>query len=58
MEAHAAGACVSSRRSPRLLKKSEDAMNNRFNREAENLGNSTGLEHVYVEIPDQGLASD
>src|ERR1700688_1395728 len=33
-------------------------MTNPFNREAENLGNVTGLEHVNVEIPDQGLASD
>ena len=33
-------------------------MNSRFNREAENLGNITGLEHVNVEIPDQVLASD
>src|SRR5436309_14415798 len=41
-----------------LLKKSEDAMNNRFNRAAENLGNITGLEHVNVEIPDQGPASE
>src|SRR5258707_13146153 len=37
---------------------SEDAMNNPFDREAENLGNITGLEHVNVEIPNQGLASD
>jgi len=29
-----------------------------FQREAENLGNITGLEHVNVEIPDQGLASN
>ena len=33
-------------------------MENPFNRAAENLGNITGLEHVNVEIPDQGLASD
>src|ERR1700676_1110438 len=33
-------------------------MDNKFNREAENLGNVTALEHVNVEIPDQGLASD
>src|SRR6202795_3953420 len=33
-------------------------MDNPFNREAENLGNVTGLEHLNVEIPDQGLASD
>src|SRR6266478_2304877 len=33
-------------------------MNSPFDREAENLGNITGLEHVNVEIPDQGLASD
>jgi hypothetical protein len=29
-----------------------------FDRAAENLGNVTGLEHVNVEIPNQGLASD
>jgi hypothetical protein len=29
-----------------------------FEREKENLGNITGLEHVNVEIPDQGLASN
>ena len=29
-----------------------------FDREAENLGNITALEHVNVEIPNQGLASD
>jgi hypothetical protein len=29
-----------------------------FTREAENLGNVTALEHVNVEIPNQGLASD
>jgi hypothetical protein len=29
-----------------------------FDREKENLGNITGLEHVNVEIPDQGLASN
>jgi hypothetical protein len=33
-------------------------MPNPFNRTAENLGNLTALEHVNVEIPDQGLASD
>jgi len=33
-------------------------MENPFNREAENLGNITGLEHLNVEIPDQGLASE
>jgi hypothetical protein len=33
-------------------------MDNPFNREAENLGNVTGLEHLNVEIPDQGIASD
>ena len=33
-------------------------MPNPFNRTAENLGNVTALEHVNVEIPDQGLASD
>ena len=33
-------------------------MQNPFDREAENLGNVTMLEHVNVEIPDQGLASD
>ena len=33
-------------------------MKNPFNRNAENLGNVTALEHVNVEIPDQGLASD
>src|SRR5260370_16518571 len=32
-------------------------MDNPFNRQAENLGNITGLEHLNVEIPDQGLAS-
>jgi hypothetical protein len=32
-------------------------MVNQFDREAENLGNITMLEHVNVEIPDQGLAS-
>src|SRR6202158_3502058 len=37
---------------------SEDSMKNPFNRGAENLGNVTALEHVNVEIPDQGLASD
>src|SRR6266436_293729 len=49
-----------SRRRPRRVagKISEDSMNSPFNREAENLGNITGLEHVNVEIPDQGLASD
>jgi hypothetical protein len=30
----------------------------KFDRGAENLGNVTGLEHVNVEIPNQGLASD
>jgi len=33
-------------------------MDNGFNRKAESLGNITGLEHVNVEIPNQGLASD
>jgi hypothetical protein len=33
-------------------------MKNPFDRAAENLGNITGLEHVNVEIPDQGPASD
>jgi len=33
-------------------------MENQFDRAAENLGNITGLEHVNVEIPDQGLASE
>src|SRR5918912_2530568 len=33
-------------------------MDNGFDRKAENLGNITGLEHVNVEIPNQGLASD
>ena len=33
-------------------------MKNPFDRKAENLGNITALEHVNVEIPDQGLASD
>ena len=33
-------------------------MKNPFDRKAENLGNITGLEHVNVEIPNQGLASD
>ena len=33
-------------------------MENPFDRKAENLGNMTGLEHVNVEIPDQGPASD
>jgi len=33
-------------------------MDNPFDRSAENLGNITGLEHVNVEIPDQGLASE
>jgi hypothetical protein len=33
-------------------------MDNPFDRSAENLGNITGLEHVNLEIPDQGLASD
>ena len=32
-------------------------MENPFDRAAENLGNITGLEHLNVEIPDQGLAS-
>src|SRR5437870_13036128 len=32
-------------------------MENPFNRAAENLGNITGLEHLNVEIPDQGVAS-
>ena len=32
-------------------------MENPFDRKAENLGNVTGLEHLNVEIPDQGLAS-
>jgi hypothetical protein len=32
-------------------------MENPFDRKAENLGNITGLEHLNVEIPDQGLAS-
>src|SRR5436190_18906973 len=38
-------------------KKSEDQMAVQFDREAENLGNITALEHVNVEIPDQALAS-
>src|ERR1700736_3523302 len=33
-------------------------MKNPFDRGAENLGNVTALEHVNVEIPNQGLASD
>jgi len=33
-------------------------MDNGFDRKAESLGNITGLEHVNVEIPNQGLASD
>jgi hypothetical protein len=33
-------------------------MKNPFDRKAENLGNIAALEHVNVEIPDQGLASD
>ncbi|HEX3882381.1 MAG TPA: hypothetical protein VHW66_06955 [Stellaceae bacterium] len=33
-------------------------MDNPFDRGAENLGNITGLEHVNLEIPDQGLASE
>src|SRR5665213_3536402 len=33
-------------------------MDNPFDRSAENLGNITGLEHVNLEIPDQGLASE
>jgi len=33
-------------------------MKNPFDRKAESLGNITALEHVNVEIPDQGLASD
>src|SRR6476659_10932987 len=36
----------------------EDAMKNPFDRKAETLGNITALEHVNVEIPNQGLASD
>src|ERR1700680_3869138 len=37
---------------------SEDSMDNPFHRVAEDLANVTALEHVNVEIPDQGLASD
>src|ERR1051326_4210221 len=33
-------------------------MKNPFDRPAENLGNITGLEHINVEIPNQGPASD
>src|SRR6185437_5191418 len=33
-------------------------MDNPFDRSADNLGNITGLEHVNIEIPDQGLASE
>jgi len=33
-------------------------MDDQFNRTAESLGNITALEHVNVEIPNQGLASD
>ncbi len=33
-------------------------MKNSFDRNAESLGNITGLEHVNVEIPDQALASE
>ncbi|HEX5453903.1 MAG TPA: VOC family protein [Stellaceae bacterium] len=33
-------------------------MENPFDRSAENLGNITGLEHVNLEIPDQGPASE
>src|SRR5215472_13005661 len=33
-------------------------MKNQFERKAESLGNITALEHVNVEIPNQGLASD
>jgi len=33
-------------------------MDNPFDRSAENLGNITGLEHVNLEIPEQGPASD
>ena len=33
-------------------------MKNPFDRKAESLGNITALEHVNVEIPNQGLASD
>ena len=33
-------------------------MDNPYDRGAENLGNITGLEHVNLEIPDQGLASE
>ena len=33
-------------------------MTAQFDRDAENLGNVTALEHVNVEIPNQGLASD
>ena len=33
-------------------------MDNPFDRSVENLGNVTGLEHVNLEIPDQGLASE
>src|SRR5438034_2921273 len=40
------------------MQTSEGFMENPFNRAAENLGNITGLEHVNVEIPDQGPASD
>ena len=37
---------------------SEDQMPAQFDREAENLGNVTMLEHVNVEIPNQALASN
>ena len=37
---------------------SEDNMPVKFDREAENLGNVTMLEHLNVEIPNQALASN
>src|SRR3954471_5550645 len=37
---------------------SEDNMAVKFDREAENLGNITMLEHLNVEIPNQALASN
>src|SRR5206468_3017007 len=49
------------RRAHQFLPKQESGgsdMDNGFNRKAESLGNITGLEHVNVEIPNQGLASD
>jgi hypothetical protein len=60
MEAEAASTSVAQEEGPQAAERNSggNTMDNQFNRAAESLGNVTFLEHLNVEIPNQGLASD